>query len=182
MLAAIVTGTAYATDPLVERAIQEAQKKYPPGDYDKGFREINTFQRSRTVTIPALLEIHVVAASRDATKKWYTLTLPDGGSEVVFLEPDVLLDRTALKSAWLEHDSSGTPQIHLALTDEGAKKFAEITGKYIGKRIGILVRDRLVSAPIIRDQIFGGSLVIGGRLSEIEAAEIATKLNSSGAE
>src|ERR1017187_2658412 len=43
--------------------------------------------------------------------------------EVVYVQNAVLLDQTALKSAKVEKDSLGHPQIAIAFTEKGRKRF-----------------------------------------------------------
>ncbi|HOV21783.1 MAG TPA: hypothetical protein PLW95_03780 [bacterium] len=47
-------------------------------------------------------------------------------------------------------------QIKIVFTDEGRKKFANLTESLIGKKLAILVDGQLVSVPVIREKITGG--------------------------
>ena len=103
----------------------------------------------------------------------------DGRSERVLLHSAILLDRTAIKSAAIEHESNGAPGILITLTESGGKRFGEITAKYVGKRLGIILDGKLHSTPSVRDPILGGRLTITGNFTELEAAELVKKLNLS---
>ena len=59
------------------------------------------------------------------------------------------------------------------LTSEGAKAFADATGKYIGQSISIYLDDELISAPTVQSQITGGSGIITG--SKTESTEDSVK-------
>src|SRR5438067_2045764 len=100
-----------------------------------------------------LFEMHAVAANPDARTKMFSLTRSDHQSETLFLEPEVLLDQRAVKSARVEHETDGTPRIYLNFTEAGQKQFAEVTEKLKGRRLGIVVEGRLQSAPVIRERI-----------------------------
>ena len=126
---------------------------------------------------PPVFEMRAVAAKPDATKTWYSLNIRDHAPEALFLDPKVLLDQTAVKSASVQHDNDGVVQIQLNFTEDGARRFAEVTERLRGKRIGMLVQGRLVSAPVIRDRISGGSAIISGNMTETEANDLAAKLN-----
>ena len=53
-----------------------------------------------------------------------------------------------------------------------AGKWAAMTRKNIGKDIAILYKDRVISAPRVRDEISGGLCSISGNFTESEAQEL----------
>ncbi len=67
-----------------------------------------------------------------------------------------------LKSSSLETDMSGQWVVRLDFTDEGGRKFAELTKKLVGQPMAIFFNGELQSAPNIKDVITGGSAVISG--------------------
>jgi preprotein translocase subunit SecD len=178
LIAIIMAAKIYAADPAVDKAIDAAQKKYPSGDYPPAPGD-RAFIHSSPAPSPSLLEIHAVATSPDATKKLYSLTREGNAPEMIALEPEILLDAMSVKAAWVEHDSEGNPFVRLELTKAGADKFGEATEKYLNKRIGFVFAGRLISAPVIRSQITGGSAILEGHQSEEEAAQTAAKLDRS---
>ena len=90
----------------------------------------------------------------------------------------VLLTGADLKTARVVFDQFGRPQVAMEFKPEGAKKFAEITRRNIGKRLAIVLDNRVYSAPVIRSAITGGQAVIEGLSSVEEATEIALVLRS----
>lgn len=80
---------------------------------------------------------------------------------------DVVFDQT-----------SGKPAISLQFTPEGAEKFAEITGRNIGKPLAIVLDELPVSAPIVQDAITGGSAQITGDFTLDEAKNFSIQLNA----
>ena len=74
-------------------------------------------------------------------------------------------------------NQQGRPAVELILTSEGAKKFEELTAQNVGKKCGMLVNGKLLSAPIIRDTISVGRAIIAGIFTEAEAEHIAKGLN-----
>jgi preprotein translocase subunit SecD len=66
--------------------------------------------------------------------------------------------------------------VEALLTDEGGKRFAEVTAQHIGKRLAIVADGRLVCAPVVRDTISQGKLLINGDFSEEQARHIAEGL------
>jgi len=124
-------------------------------------------------------ELHPVANAPTSATKEYSLPPRNGQVQTVILDSTILLDHTALKSASIGREEDGTPNILIELTKAGGKQFGDITTKYIGKRLGIVLSGQLYSAPVVREAIWGGSLTITGNFTEAEAAELVKKLNQS---
>lgn len=70
------------------------------------------------------------------------------------------------------------PQVSLELTDEGAKLFAEITKKNLGKVVAIYLDGAPISTPVVQSEITDGHAVISGKFTPNEAKLLATRLNS----
>ena len=84
-----------------------------------------------------------------------------------------------LQSASANFDSqTGKPIVSLQFTPEGGIKFAEITGRNIGKQIPIILDNEIVSAPVVQQQIVGVDAQITGSFTIDEAKEIAVQLNA----
>ncbi|MDP2647783.1 MAG: protein translocase subunit SecD [Candidatus Yanofskybacteria bacterium] len=70
------------------------------------------------------------------------------------------------------------PQVSLNLTDEGAKIFAEVTRRNIGKLLAIYLDGAPISIPVVQSEISNGEAVISGNFTPNEAKLLATRLNS----
>ena len=70
------------------------------------------------------------------------------------------------------------PQITLKFNDAGAKKFAQITRRNIGKPLAIFLDDLPLEAPTVQQEIIGGEAVITGQFSISDVKRIATQLNA----
>lgn len=70
------------------------------------------------------------------------------------------------------------PQVAIDFTSEGAKKFAEITKRNVGKPLAIFLDDLPVSSPVVQQEIIGGNAVITGQFSSDEAKNLAIQLNA----
>lgn len=140
-------------------------------------RESSTANRERATFELRLVDDHPSAGSKPMT----VVRRPesDGTPEVLHVQDTVLLDQTALRSATLETDSLGRPQIAVAMTEEGQKRFADVTRESIGKRLAIVIDGQLYSAPIIRMEIPGGKATISGSFSEQEAMELVERISTS---
>jgi len=83
-----------------------------------------------------------------------------------------------LARATVEFDSrNGQPGIRLDFTPEGAKKFADITTKAVGKRVGIFLDDMPLTTPVVNEPITLGTAQISGSFQLEEAKNLAIQLN-----
>jgi preprotein translocase subunit SecD len=84
-----------------------------------------------------------------------------------------------LKKATVEFSQENSqPVINLQFTDEGGKKFGDITGRNVGKPVGIFLDNYPLQAPIVQERIDGGSAVISGGYTVDVAKNIAITLNA----
>jgi preprotein translocase subunit SecD len=83
-----------------------------------------------------------------------------------------------LKGAQVSFDQFNAPAISLEFNEEGAKLFAEITERNVGKPLAIFLDGNLISAPTVREKIPSGKAEITGKFSLEEAKELARNLNA----
>ena len=84
-----------------------------------------------------------------------------------------------IKKAQVTFDNqTGKPQVALIFTDEGAKLFAQITERNVGKPVAIYLDQFLLSAPVVQQKIEGGNAVITGNFTVDEAKKLAIAINS----
>jgi len=92
---------------------------------------------------------------------------------------DEILTGKDVKDAVVSVDQrTNAPVVQLKLNQEGAKKFAEATKKYLGKQIAIYMDDELISAPTVRDVIPNGEAIITGSRNVEEAKRLAGIIKS----
>jgi len=98
----------------------------------------------------------------------------------------LVLDKIPLISGDMIIDSSvgfnksGKPTINFLLNNEGAQIFSNWTSKNIGKRIAIVLNNKIISAPIVQGRIGGGNVQITGNF-DIKEAQKLSKILRSGA-
>jgi preprotein translocase subunit SecD len=72
--------------------------------------------------------------------------------------------------------------VHLTLDATGARIFKEYTRENVGKRMAILLIEKgkgeVVTAPVIRTEIGGGRVQISGRMTTVEANDVALLLRA----
>jgi len=90
--------------------------------------------------------------------------------------------RIEVASAEAAYDQrTGEPVISFKMTSSSARAFAELTAHNVGRKAAILIDGRMVSAPVIREPILGGSGQVSGHFSAEEARDIALRLSSGAA-
>ena len=74
------------------------------------------------------------------------------------------------------------PAVHLTLDATGARIFKEYTRENVGRRMAILLIEKgkgeVVTAPVIRSEIGGGRVQISGRMTTVEATDVALLLRA----
>lgn len=73
---------------------------------------------------------------------------------------------------------TGEPVVQLSFTNEGAKKFAEITKRNLNQRIAIFLDNEILMAPEVKTVITDGRAVISGQFTPAQAKELAIQLNA----
>ncbi len=76
------------------------------------------------------------------------------------------------------NQSTYQPEVSVKFDSEGAKIFEELTGKNVGKQLGIYLDGLPISAPVVREAISGGSAVISGKFTLAEAKKLTERLNA----
>ncbi len=87
-----------------------------------------------------------------------------------------------LQLAQVQFDSgkaAGQPVVALEFNSEGAKKFAQITSRNLGRPLAIFLDDQLVMAPpTVQSAITDGRAVISGNFTPDEAKKLVIQLNA----
>jgi len=78
----------------------------------------------------------------------------------------------------LDQDRPGAPGVSFTLTTRGGGLFADITGANVGRRLAIVLDNRVQSAPNISERIPRGQGSITGSFTEEEAQDLAIVLRS----
>jgi preprotein translocase subunit SecD len=116
---------------------------------------------------------------------------PPPGTEILPGEPDpggdryyYLVDRTPvvtgrdLKNARTSIDyDTNTPNVSFTLKPDAANRFQQATRENIGRQLGIVLDNRVVSAPVIQSAIYDQGQITG-RFTQEEASDLAIKLRS----
>lgn len=107
---------------------------------------------------------------------------PQEGVEVKFDAKNVELDGSMIAKAQAgtqQAEGTGATEnvVNLKFNGKGTKKFADITGAHVGEQLAIVYDNKLVSAPVLRNEISDGNCVISGGFDKFsEAEELASTL------
>ena len=105
---------------------------------------------------------------------------------IIPMYPIVLLKEVAIagndiSKAWVGHDEYGSYAVHFTTTAEGATKFSDVTAKNNwGKKLAIVIDDKVRSAPRLSVQITSGQAMINGNFT-FEEVDTLTKIIKEGA-
>jgi preprotein translocase subunit SecD len=129
-----------------------------------------------------MIQFRLVVDNPTADSEQMTVVQPDNSPrqpEVLNVQKAVLLDSSDVKNATASVDPLGQPIIEIKLTADGAKRFADVTGKNVGERLAIVIDGKLYEAPRINTAITGGEAQISGHFTKEEAKNLAARLNGS---
>jgi len=104
------------------------------------------------------------------------------GRALYVLTKDPLMQGKEVQSAQmrldLDQQRPGAPGVSFTLTSRGGSMFADITGANVGRRLAIVLDNRVQSAPNIHERIPRGQGSITGNFTEEEAQNLAIVLRS----
>ncbi|SHO81638.1 Protein-export membrane protein SecD (TC 3.A.5.1.1) [hydrothermal vent metagenome] len=117
--------------------------------------------------------------SSNEAKKYGDVILNDVATpEKYLLRAIPILDGSMLTDATVGFDKQNQPVINFKLNGQGAKIFGDFSGKSVGKRMAVVLDNKVYSAPVIRERIGGGRGQISGNFTLTEATDVAIALRS----
>jgi len=111
--------------------------------------------------------------------KIYPSDKEDGGPSEYLLREQPVVQGEDLADAQPGFDSrTNEPVINFRFNQVGARKFANFTKNNVGKPFAIVLDDKVLSAPVIREPILGGSGQISGNFTVESSNRLAVQLRS----
>lgn len=105
--------------------------------------------------------------------------LPIGLTQIFSDSKKTELTGNDLEKASVSFDqNTGEPQVQLTFTAQGAKEFADITKRNVGKRVAIVLDNQVIQAPVVQTVIVNGDAVITGGFTTDQAKAVAIQLNA----
>ncbi len=133
----------------------------------------------------ALLEFKIVSDDSNALREAVAGKTPEGyqlyKSEEdadLLLEKETVLTGKYITNAKVDFGQYGEPVVSLEFNSEGGKSFSDITGANVGRRLAIVLDDKVQSAPVINERIPSGRAQISGRFTADQAADLAITLRA----
>ncbi|MEO1941707.1 MAG: protein translocase subunit SecD [Campylobacterales bacterium] len=118
----------------------------------------------KLISSAAHLELYLVdeehtAKTPEEARKYGDILLPskDNPHRFYLLKNPPVLDGSMITSATVGFtQKTNQPAIFFSLNSEGAEIFGDVTGKNVGKKLAIVVDNKVYSAPVIQERIGGG--------------------------
>jgi protein-export membrane protein SecD len=107
------------------------------------------------------------------------LSFIDGSQEDVIVSKRIILNGDNLIDAKPRMDNqTNQTVVSFSLDRVGSKRFGKATSSGVGKRLAIVLDGKVISAPVVRDAIIGGSGQITGDFTFQSATDLALLLRS----
>ena len=136
-----------------------------PGDLDNNVKEV--------ISKTAKLTLHLEKSNIVGSK---TFTNEETGEQVRVQEiPNITGD--FIQDASLQYNQN-EPVVAFSFNKEGSDLFAKMTSENVGSRFAIVLDGSLITAPVIRESITGGSGQISGGFTNETANNLAIILKS----
>lgn len=135
----------------------------------------------------AHLEFHLVRDDVDPAKAVLppgTMALPllekgnVASATSIVVEKDAMLSGEDVVDARPAFDQLNQAQVSLNFNSRGSRIFERVTSENVGRRMAIVLDDKVYSAPVIRERIGGGRASISGNFSTEEAQDLAIVLRA----
>lgn len=92
-------------------------------------------------------------------------------------QSNALLNGAYFKMAGVSQSQLGQPVVTIQFDDKGKEIFCNITEKIVGKPMAIFIGGQMVTSPVIREKICGGSAQIDGQFTSESARALTDELN-----
>jgi preprotein translocase subunit SecD len=104
---------------------------------------------------------------------------PGGERVPVVVKKQVMVEGGDLTDAQASFDQrTGEPIVNFKFNSAGAKKFGRVTQENVGRPFAIILDNEVISAPVIREPIIGGSGQISGNFNVESANNLAILLRA----
>lgn len=148
----------------------------------------DTAELKKLIGETAKLSFHEVHPSTSAEDAKLTATPPgfkiyagpsdEGGGSYLLRETPVVPGEDLADSQPGFDSRDGQPVINFRFNQAGARKFGAFTKENVGRPFAIVLDDKVLSAPVIREAILGGSGQISGNFTVESTNRLAVQLRS----
>ena len=106
------------------------------------------------------------------------IILSENGEELIVNKKIIMSGENLIDSQPRLDTQTNQPIVSFTLDRLGAQKFGRVTTSSVGQRLAIILDNKVISAPSIREPITGGSGTISGNFTFQEATDLALLLRS----
>ena len=106
------------------------------------------------------------------------IILSENGEELIVSKKIIMSGENLIDSQPRLDTQTNQPIVSFTLDRLGAQKFGRVTTSSVGQRLAIILDNKVISAPSIREPITGGSGTISGNFTFQEATDLALLLRS----
>ncbi len=104
--------------------------------------------------------------------------ISETGEELIVNKKIIMSGENLVDAQPRVDNQSNSPMVSFTLDRYGAQKFGKVTTNNVGKKLAIVLDNKIISAPVIREAITGGSGTISGNFSFQEVTDLALLLRS----
>ncbi|WP_374563234.1 protein translocase subunit SecD, partial [Nitrosomonas sp.] len=168
-------------EPIIQKAGSDRVIVQLPGVQD-------TAKAKEILGRTATLEVRMVDDEQDLDSAirgrvpFGTELYEERGGIPILVKKQVLLTGERITDAQPGFDKDNQPAVHISLDNNGSRIFKQLTRDNVGRRMAILLIEKnhteVVTAPVIREEIGGGRVQISGRMTSMEARDVALLLRA----
>ncbi len=126
-----------------------------------------------------LVDVNSMGAGASQTVPLDSMRLPVEGEGVYYVvKKQAMITGDLLADATTSFGQTGEPVVSFRFNTIGARKFGEITRAHVGEPFAIVLDNKIISAPVIREPILGGSGQISGNFTTDSANDLAVLLRA----
>lgn len=126
----------------------------------------------------AKLTFHMLAPGNPTTARPGVDILPGPDGQTYALEERIAVSGDRLTDARAGFDQQNQPVVTFRFDNLGARQFGDITRVNVGKPFAIVLDGKVLSAPVIREPIIGGSGQISGGFTVQQTSDLAALLRA----
>ena len=104
--------------------------------------------------------------------------IDENGNDLVVNKKIIMSGDNLIDAQPRVDNQSNEPIVSFTLDRYGAQKFGKVTTNNVGTRLAIVLDNKIISAPVIREAITGGSGTISGNFTFQEVTDLALLLRS----
>lgn len=168
-------------EPIIQKAGADRVIVQLPGVQDTA-KAKDILGRTATLEVRMVDDEHDLDAALRGKIPIGTELHQERGGSPILVKKQVLLTGERITDAQPGFDKDNQPAVHVSLDNNGSRIFKQLTRENVGRRMAILLIEKnaaeVVTAPVIREEIGGGRVQISGRMTSLEARDVALLLRA----